>query len=992
MRSNFQSDVGPAAPAHVPPSISLGVIEQRRLPSEIGGVHAGQASARGMAAKLRRVLPAAVVEQFLRLDRVGGFAGGEQGNTSPEDSGVQTMRGAGLRLGLRRIGEFLLRGQGNREEENCYNQSSHKASYTGFVVSAVQVFAHLGGALIYRTCWALFALLVLLYCSTPVNAQNTTVVTGTITDSNGIPYANATVQAQLLPTGVTPTEPPPCNGQSATNCTVSAYQRGTANAAGVFSMTLASNAVLSPGGTTWQITVTETGTPPPLGTGPQSCSATVSVSGASQSLTSSFNACPALSNASGGLTPVASLPGTCTQASLPVLLTVAPGGVYYPVVSNGTCNWQGGPHSGSNVYNVRNYGGYGDTQIIGTNYTWTTQNSICSPLYSFTSADIGKTVYQSGGGGASQYGIIGGTSGGCVTSVTGYNGAYPGYATTLVWGHLDDPAGPAISALIQAQLGSNSSGTSLGPYNFSPIVYFPAGGYMLCGTAAKAEFLTLTPPTGGMYVTIMGDATGFGSAQSTVIYPCPVLPSPGYQATVFARGLGGYPFGVNFLNLQYNGLGEPFNNDFYAIFSGSYFNNVSCINVEYSTYGIPMGCVSGSTATQIYNATANAGGLGDGFGFEGGNIEVHQSRTSNYSQGSGVVLTNVNGATASAGFRWIGGQIDESGCNAGNSQYGNVNLVNSFSVWFVDTAIFTCPGFDGVYVDPTSVIHLNGDEIGPYSNGAAGLYIAAGGKAIVTDTRLYAFASSLGYCVNNLGTFVNLGGNRCEEYLTGTASESGNTVTVTTAQNHRLTTANIGDYASVVNMSVAGYNCSAQYVFCWQITGVPSGTTFTYNDPTGSLGAATGGSIWVNTWNGGAFTGNPPTTDLTPTWNTCYYTPTWANSTTMNLCSQPNDRGMYLSRVRATSNVVTSCATPPVVTLTNGNTTVTLTLTSGQSVWDTSASPSTFPIASGSLPQYYAPTLPSATNSPTISIATNTCVTLPVNFEVTTFATSPGTP
>jgi len=137
------------------------------------------------------------------------------------------------------------------------------------------------------------SLLLCLFAS-PLLAQNVTAVSGTVRDLNGIPYANATVQAQLVPSGITPTIPPPCNGQSSTPCAVSAFSRASTDSGGNFSMALASNAVLSPGGTQWQFTVNETGVAPPLGTGSQTCSATFSISGASQSVSSSLSTCPAL--------------------------------------------------------------------------------------------------------------------------------------------------------------------------------------------------------------------------------------------------------------------------------------------------------------------------------------------------------------------------------------------------------------------------------------------------------------------------------------------------------------------------------------------------------------------------------------------------------------------------------------------------------------------------------------------------------------------------
>jgi hypothetical protein len=162
------------------------------------------------------------------------------------------------------------------------------------------------------------AVLVLIL-STPAAAQNVTTVSGTVKDTNGVPYSNGTVQAQLLPAGVTPTIPPPCNGQNSTPCVVSAFSRGSTDSGGNFNMNLASNAVLSPGGTQWQFAVNTTGAPLPIGTGPQTCSATLTISGASQSVSASFSACPALSNVTSGSPAFGSLTsGTNTGQTLTV--------------------------------------------------------------------------------------------------------------------------------------------------------------------------------------------------------------------------------------------------------------------------------------------------------------------------------------------------------------------------------------------------------------------------------------------------------------------------------------------------------------------------------------------------------------------------------------------------------------------------------------------------------------------------------------------------
>jgi hypothetical protein len=131
---------------------------------------------------------------------------------------------------------------------------------------------------------------LLCFLPFPALAQNITTVNATIVDPNGLPYSNASVQAQLIPTGITPT----INGQQ-----VASFTRATADVTGTFSMNLASNAVISPGGTQWQFTVNiAPGISPPAGTGPQQCTVvSVSISGASQSVSSNINAgCPKLSN------------------------------------------------------------------------------------------------------------------------------------------------------------------------------------------------------------------------------------------------------------------------------------------------------------------------------------------------------------------------------------------------------------------------------------------------------------------------------------------------------------------------------------------------------------------------------------------------------------------------------------------------------------------------------------------------------------------------
>lgn len=192
-------------------------------------------------------------------------------------------------------------------------------------------------------------LVLMLAAALPAAAQNSTLVSGTITDPNGLPYSFAQVQAQLIPIGGTPTVPPPCNNQAAVGCVVPAFLPTQTDVNGSFSMTMASNAALNPSGTHWQFTVNENGVPPPIGFGPQSFVVTLTISGATQSITAALNAAaPALARITGGTTGVTLLNG------LTGALTISPGigigvsaagssitisnqGAYFPAVGT-NCN------------------------------------------------------------------------------------------------------------------------------------------------------------------------------------------------------------------------------------------------------------------------------------------------------------------------------------------------------------------------------------------------------------------------------------------------------------------------------------------------------------------------------------------------------------------------------------------------------------------------------------------------------------------------------
>ena len=138
----------------------------------------------------------------------------------------------------------------------------------------------------------LLSLIVLLLAAVGAQAQSTA-VTGTITDPNGLPYSGAVINVQLAPA--------PSGAASCGNSTLQSLGSTDADANGTFALNLCPNASITPGGSQWQFNVSVAGIPPPSGFGPQTFSVLVTIAGASQSVSAALSAAaPALSRITGG--------------------------------------------------------------------------------------------------------------------------------------------------------------------------------------------------------------------------------------------------------------------------------------------------------------------------------------------------------------------------------------------------------------------------------------------------------------------------------------------------------------------------------------------------------------------------------------------------------------------------------------------------------------------------------------------------------------------
>jgi hypothetical protein len=252
------------------------------------------------------IFDAATIDQRCRTLKIRRLACSQQRHASDEDAAIW-FRFWCIRERLR----VYRKSKRQKQSKNC---ESH------------------GNLLFCVTRWLTLAFLVLSY-SFPAAAQ-TTLVTGKAIDTNGIPYAGAQISAQLVFAG-TPVSSPTvtisvlatcrANGFGSAPCQVpfnpsnGPFQLDPGGNIPGGGITLQDNALVTPSGTQWAFKINSAGNPPPIGTGPQTCTATLTITGASQSVSTSFAACPALAVlASGaGLGSVT----TVSAGNLPPLFT-----------------------------------------------------------------------------------------------------------------------------------------------------------------------------------------------------------------------------------------------------------------------------------------------------------------------------------------------------------------------------------------------------------------------------------------------------------------------------------------------------------------------------------------------------------------------------------------------------------------------------------------------------------------------------------------------
>ncbi len=625
----------------------------------------------------------------------------------------------------------------------------------------------------------------------------------------------------------------------------------------------------------------------------------------------------------------------------------------------------GGSSLLSNAINVKSLGAKGDTVdftnppsvqgTIGVN-----QSFVCSSCV-FTPGNIGNSISATSAIGSVYLNttIVGYVNPTTVTVANTTLSFGPGPGVAHVWyGTNDDAAFVAANALLQSAIVGNAfSGQSAGntkKVSTTPTVYIPAGNYYLCNQP-NGVFNFSGTATINSGITIVGDGD-----DETFISICS---SPTTNAQVF---LDNFPNFATIVQKDFNIQGNyvPIGANVSAVYTGFFTENI-----KVSGWGPNQPSCSGGPAFIGGNMMVHLQALAGCNGFQyGGNSDCYGCITSN-NFGYNLQFLNSTGASTgggSAGARWIGGLIDEGGGALVAGRYCTVNVVNSVDVYIVDTGIFAAtggtPGY-GVCVDGTSVVHLVSDDVGQFSGGG-GVSVQPGGMIQSTDTRYWGSPSN--FCINTQttngvsGIFKDLGGNTCTFDAIATTNgitESVNTVTVNTTLNHGFT---IGEIVWIHG------NCVVQgYTGNFVIATTPSLSSFTYINPTSGLTAGGGAGCIITANNQSSYSGGAPISALTH--SLANFTEGVVNLAGGNFGTWTPDASINVTRIQATNSAGNvTCATPIVLTLSNGTISQTLTLTSGVGTWDTGNVSKIFPSGIAI----------------TMSSAAGVCATPPVNLNV----------
>ncbi len=605
-----------------------------------------------------------------------------------------------------------------------------------------------------------------------------------------------------------------------------------------------------------------------------------------------------------------------------------------------TCTWTSvsgatnTPNGSGPIFNVKGYGAKGDTQTSNNGVTNGTTTVTCSDCgFTTTAIESGKSIYVHTSIGASEQfntatTIITVNSGSSVTVSNAASGSISG--ATIVWGHLDDtPVSTAVTAFLAQIRGVNQVG-SLGVFTSAPTLYFPAGNYLFCSSLA-GSLITISGAGNKSGFSIIGDGPNQSILTAGSGTSCPttnnnassllqISSSNGIVRGLTFDGANNVPTALSLGPVDGSG-------------SSTHWYDVIVQRWEPAQSGASGFLSQGQTFADRLTVI----GSGRGFVCSSCNGELYKSTFTNNGNQPNLVISGVTGLQNGSGFRVVNSLIDECGSNA----TGCTQVINSHDVWFQGLAAFGTSSGRCLDVDGTSFVHWSGGICGSFGNDTnnSGAKVETGGTLQSSDVRYVS--TGTGNCIINNGAFQDNGGNTCESQFTIASGTSTGTTAVLTLNSLGAavnTNCSVNDALLVQGAGIAGYN---GYFPAPAITAVTA-TTLTYTTLGSNLGAlGTGGVAFCR--NLQTYSGNLPRALLNnPVPNTCYITGTFAATVTgAPMCNFRAQSATNITRITASSTTVTACTVAPVVTISDGTLSQTLTLTTGQSQWDSAVDAST---------------------------------------------------
>jgi len=619
------------------------------------------------------------------------------------------------------------------------------------------------------------------------------------------------------------------------------------------------------------------------------------------------------------------------------------------------------------VFNVKNYGAKGNTQFSSANCTTTNGlSSVTCPGANFSSAaNVGMRMNcgQVLGNGAF---FPAGTTIVSVSSSTNVavsntsNGGSAG--SSCYWGTVDDaPGGPIPTAVAAWQAAIASANAQQGAFNNNnhpgpaPVLYFPSGAYLVCNTAGGHSVIQF-PTSNAFGGVILGDAP-----QETWLVPCDNGVSSGNTGWMIDGGCG-----LGIKNISIDGMYMPVTG---VAINATCQHITENITISRWNGGSGFRANGGSGYNLNMNVNTSAPSSSAGIYCTACSDEWHSGGSSNNGSSStsrNVLIQGAVGLNTGTGPRFTGNFLTDE-CGTATSCF---EILNSHDVWLQGVSIFggvpNC-----MHVDGNSFVHWNGGICGAFGqdNNIAGPAIDAGGTLLESDVR--NVGTGTGKCLTNNGVLLDNGGNTCENQFSIASGTSTGTTAVLTLNNlGAAVNANctVGDSIEVQGAQVAGYNG----YFPFGITAT-SATTLTYLTQGSNLGAI-GAAGSVTCRNLQSFSGNLPRALLNnPIPNTCYVTGTFAATTAAApMCTFKVQNAANITYIKAASTTTTACTVAPVVTITDGTVSQTLTITTAKSIWDSSVDSSTG----------VGTTIFKPNGTITVSNTIGTCTTAPTNFSV----------